>query len=188
VVGGIPFMCGGHHYYQESDSCWKYDLVQDAWSQTGNMSKRGISMASVYSDEFGGLVLTGGWNPEQKERFYFVEVTKDGRSFETLTPMPAGVDKHCLAVIDADRVMVVGGHSSKFGYSSRAAFMYDKMATGKWTSLADMPTGRYSVGCGTVRDGNGVALQVVVAGGANKESLDTVEIYDVVKGTWKTGK
>ena len=70
--------------------------------------------------------------------------------------------------------------------------------TAEWVQLADLPVGgeydgRYGMACGTVSvtgvDGS-EQLEVVVAGGYDQDGdrLDSVLIFNVQDGTWRTGE
>ena len=51
-----------------------------------------------------------------------------------------------------------------------------------------MPTGRRHLGCGVVRDAQGISREVVVFGGYNAtERRDEVEIYNIRTGEWRRG-
>ena len=52
-----------------------------------------------------------------------------------------------------------------------------------------MPTARYAMSCGLVKNSSGVAEEVVVFGGNNKtHNLDTVEIYSLGEKKWRPGQ
>ena len=128
--------------------------------------------------------MSGGLNS------YEVTITKDAENFESLAPMPRFSSDHCVAGIDSNMLFTTG-----LGSHDNETYMYYR-DTGEWVQLADMPTGRNSMGCGVVGDGNGMA-EVVVVGGelppfldtpGNGYDLDTVEIFNVATEAWRTGK
>jgi hypothetical protein len=131
------------------------------------------------------LILLVICEPRQEETNTMV-ITSDGNEFEDLPSLPENIDSHCLVVIDANRLLVCGGYTEGNAYSN-AAYMFDKKELDKWTKLPEMPTGRRRHSCGVVRDGAGVPVEVVAAGGEREDVLDVVEIYNVATSTWKTG-
>ena len=58
-----------------------------------------------------------------------------------------------------------------------------------WGRVADMPTGRFELGCGVV-PGSGGGVEVVAVGGVSYGGQQTsaVEIYSVDQDTWRRGK
>ena len=76
-----------------------------------------------------------------------------------------------------------------FHYASKChslIFIKSDRETNEWETLPNLPTGRYSGGCGVVRNGTGT--YVVVVGGYYSDYSDVVEIYSIEEGTWKSGK
>ena len=64
------------------------------------------------------------------------------------------------------------------------SYMFNRQSN-EWETLPDLPTGRYSGGCGVVRNDTGT--YVVVVGGYYNDYSDVVEIYSVEEGVWKSG-
>ena len=64
------------------------------------------------------------------------------------------------------------------------SYMFNRQSS-EWETLPDLPTGRYSGGCGVVRNGTGT--YVVVVGGYYDDYSDVVEIYSVEEGVWRSG-
>ena len=58
--------------------------------------------------------------------------------------------------------------------------------------MDDMPTPRYQLGCGVVRNHETSELEIVVAGGAQRNidnievAVDTVEIFSMADSKWRT--
>ena len=110
-----------------------------------------------------------------------VTTTKDGKEFEPLAAMPYSSDEICFAGIDTNMIFITG-----LGRRYNLSYMYYK-DTGEWVTLPNLPTGRYGMGCGVVRDGSGRAQVVVVGGALYSEYLNTVEIFNVEEEKWSTG-
>ena len=64
--------------------------------------------------------------------------------------------------------------------------MFTFSFTNEWGTLPNLPTGRYSGGCGVVRNDTGT--YVVVVGGYYGDYSDVVEIYSVEEGVWTSGE
>ena len=78
---------------------------------------------------------------------------------------------------------VAGGVTS--GGRNKKSFMYKNS---NWMPMADMPTARFGLACGTLRGKEGGAVEKVVAvGGFYGSYLSTVEVYDVASNTWSNG-
>ena len=117
-------------------------------------------------------------------------VTKNAEDFEELPPMPYKSYWHCVAAIDENRIFVsgVGSGSLSSAKANEKALMFHK-SRGQWESLPNMPTPRWSMGCGVVRDGKG-GVEVVVVGGyvaPGRERTYVVEIFNVNEERWRTG-
>ena len=111
-----------------------------------------------------------------------VSTTKDGKHFDSLAPMPYSTEHTpCVAGIDTNSIFITG-----LGWDYDMSYMYYK-DTGEWVTLPNLPTGRYGMMCGVVRDGSGRAQVVVVGGALYSEYLNTVEIFNVEEEKWSTG-
>jgi hypothetical protein len=84
------------------------------------------------------------------------------------------------AVTAADgRIFVVGGSYDQGGMSGRVEVAVFTPATGGWTQVAGMSTGRALPGAAIAADGRLYAI-----GGYNQGFLKTVEAYDFTTGSW----
>ena len=117
-----------------------------------------------------------------------VTITEDAEHFEELEPMPYSSIDHCVAAINENTIFLTG-----LGLKNDESFKYDR-DTKEWISLPNMPTGRYSLGCGVVRDGSG-KIEVIVFGGrkcrrqsalCSADGMDVVEIFDIEENSWRT--
>ena len=70
------------------------------------------------------------------------------------------------------------------GYNGRT-FIYKNE---NWMSIADMPTARRGLACGTLRGKeNGAVEKVFAIGGRRGSYLTNVEVYDVASNAWTEG-
>ena len=140
--------------------------------------------ATAYHEAW-GLMLSSGENDDGSCCYDAVTITNDAKEFYDTSPMPyGGGSSHCIAAIDANRLFTTGLDS--FGDEDKSYLYYKD--TGEWAPLPDMPTGRYEMGCGVVRDGNGQIEVVVVGGRVYPDYINTVEIFNIEEATWRTGK
>ena len=92
----------------------------------------------------------------------------------------------CMVEIDENILLYIGGDDAANNYNE--VFKYT-VSNNTWTRVADMPTGRYQLGCGVVT-GSGGGLEVVAVGGVSNDGQQTaaVEIYSVNEDTWRRGE
>ena len=172
-AGYLPHVCGS--YYSPSNECWQYSPAEDSWTKTSTIPRDFDSGAPAFHPGW-GIIMSGGY-PSYDE----VTITMDGETFEDLTPMPYSSYYHCIAAINSDILFTTG-----LGNGKDQTYLYYR-DTGEWVPLPDMPTGRYSMGCGVVVDDTGSAEVVVVGGLGSGQYLDTVEIFNLEETTWRTG-
>lgn len=107
------------------------------------------------------------------------------RSWGSTQSMPTARDQGATAVL-AGRIWVIGGVNplapEQNGFSRLSINEAFTLATGTWTSAAEMPTARGSVRADTL---NGRIY--VVGGSTGVQALDTVEVYDPSTDSWTVG-
>ena len=119
-------------------------------------------------------------------------ITEDAQVFEELPELDYSTTGHCLAAVNENMIFTTGE-----GQYEHFTYMYYR-DTAEWVQVADLPhegeyDGRYGMACGTVSvtgvDGS-EQLEVVVAGGYDQDGdrLDSVLIFNVQDGTWRTGE
>lgn len=119
---------------------------------------------------FGGRDFT-----EETQGFAFDPETG---AYEELPELPS-LQNGLGAATVGDRVYAIGG-ANGFGVAVATMRAYDP-AERAWVELQPMTSARSDVGVTVL--GN----DIYVIGGENGGALQTVEIYDVVAGTWRTG-
>ncbi len=93
-----------------SPRCYYYDPSTDSWPQTEAAAiphGGGTAYASRAQHDRWGLVMADGTSAAgyQKTVLY----TEDGAKFGRLPDLPVAVERSCLALIDEDRMALVGG-------------------------------------------------------------------------------
>ena len=73
---------------------------------------------------------------------------------------------------------------TSYWYGPSETFLFRRQ-TGEWERVSDMPTPRRDLMCAGIRNAEG-AEEVIAAGG--EIGLDVVEIYNVPRGEWRTGR
>ena len=134
---------------------------------------RAAAAAAVVGDK---LVVAGGQSAKQ-----LVPQTEvfDGSSWHDAANMPTPRE-HLAAVSDGTYVYTIGGRFLASDKNSAALERFDP-GSGKWTSLAGMPTPRGSYGA-TFIDGRIVA----VGGEEPTRVLGVAEMFDIATGKWST--
>ena len=173
-AGYLPHTCGS--YYSPLDECWVYKPSEDTWTKASTIPRTIDNAASAFHPAWG--IIMSGIHGQYAE----VITTKDAEYFEELEPLPDYSVNYCVAAIDENTIFVTG-----LGWNDDESFKYDRDKK-EWISLPNMPTGRYFLGCGVVRDGSG-KIEVIVFGGIDteyNEKLDLVEIFDIEENSWRT--
>ena len=86
--------------------------------------------------------------------------TAAGELFEYLPSLPEPMSLSCLVALDENRLIITGNQIG----DGDSVYMFDRSA-GEWAQIASLQNGRRQNGCGVVRDADGIAREVVVAGG-----------------------
>ncbi len=183
----MPLLCGGFDgdFKNPSDQCYKYSSGSKKWKAVGRMSSgRRLHKASVHPEL--GLIITGGHDGENL--LTTVDSTSDGKHFDhSLPDLPVATENHCQVTVDAQTVMVFGGCQQGEGRCPTNSALKLDTKQKKWTSLPNLPKGRFQLICGLVSE-LGLPRKVVITGGWNRASLSTVDILDLSTMTWSTGK
>ena len=174
TLEGTPHVCGGWDDSRTSRrECWFYHAQENEWREGGQLQEARHSSAAAFHPNH-GWVVTGGYGVGRKS---IAERTTNGSTFETFTKLPIALSDHCMVSLNrSDRgdFFLAGGFSN--GYSSKT-FMY---RNSKWMPMADMPTARRGLACGTLRGKEDEAVvKVVTIGGRDGSYLSNVEIYDL---------
>ena len=89
-------------------------------------------------DSTHGFVMSGGI-----QDIASADKTTDGSSFETFTPMPIGIDRHCLVALDnGGDIFMTGGYSTETGGYSDRAYIFRSNSSTWEIQPNNMPTAR----------------------------------------------
>lgn len=156
-----------------------------AWQREGRLptlleEARGVRQgAAIYI--VGGVVTPVVDNFGQSTSAFRRYDPRSGR-FTSLPPLPRPLN-HVGMAARGDSIYVVGGLGNELEYrssASDAAWRYD-VAERRWHGLEPMPTGRGALGAAIVGD-----TLYAVGGRDGPDSLNTVEAYDLRRGTWSS--
>lgn len=163
---------------------FQYDNDHNAWLTRSPMLFPKSNFALAYIDNkiycFGGLTL----NQHPTEIIECFDIAMNRWSYVGMMPTTL-VD--LSAVVHAGLIYVLGGRT---GVGAHNVVMSFDPKRREWTPLAGMPTPRFNFGA-CVIDG-----EIYVAGGQiysytnhtiNRESLHSVEIYDIERNQWRQG-
>ncbi|MFA5265585.1 MAG: kelch repeat-containing protein, partial [Opitutaceae bacterium] len=108
-------------------------------------------------------------------------------SWELAPPLPS--PRVCLGVVEAEGdIYAIGGstmHNRQWTDNDRVERFSPRQNT--WTRLQKLPTPRGSFGIAAV-DGKIYVIGGVCVVEGKEHNLNTVEVYDIASGTWKSGR
>ena len=129
------------------------------------------------------LFVTGGWDDS---RLNSSEVlTENG--WQLSTSLPVEIHRHCMVMINATSVMVIGGYQGKSGGTSGKTFLLDGV-TKVWREGPELKQKRRDHSCAMIRkDSQSQDKSVIVVGGYYYGRLSSTEVFDVGSSEWKSG-
>ena len=106
LLGDQPHVCGGFSAYGGyTDKCYRYNPMEDMWTETGSFLTSRTGPRGYYGCTFSyshGIVAAGGYGCIDEcslgppEPLGNVDFTMDGQSFGQLTELPEGIQFNCL--------------------------------------------------------------------------------------------
>jgi hypothetical protein len=166
-----------------------YDVAKGAWTDGTPMEARSDhGMVFLPGKGDAGAVMVAGGEYERKELVSVQLYDVATKKWEGGTDMKTARSDHGMVFLPGKggalgTVMVAGGNDV-LG-STKSVLLYD-VATGVWTDGTDMKTARYGHGM-VFLPGVGEKGTVMVAGGAARGHLASVELYNVATGVWTDG-
>ena len=115
------------------DACYELDVSDEnsTWTEVGALPSPVLESGYAYHPSW-GLVISGGLREDDLKGnevdMANVVVTKDGRKFEELAPLPVNLTDHCLAIVDDDRLFVTGGETGGGKNRQNRTYIYSKSA------------------------------------------------------------
>jgi N-acetylneuraminic acid mutarotase len=165
--------------------CYKYNPVNNQWTQKGSMSTARMALGTGNSAVGNKLEAIAGINSAGQEDRRVEEFDVGSNNWISKTSMPAP-NGHCSWFATAtvnDKVYCIGNHfqlmSSYYFYGTTTEF---DPAGNTWTVKALMPTAR-GIACAAVYNG-----EIYVFGGYSQSGyLNVVEKYNPATNAWTSG-
>lgn len=167
---------GGYKNGETQDSVDLYNLETGQWSSFKMKERRNYCAAVAIDNE---LFIFGGWNGLKRlSSCEMYDLNDQSRKSHFIPPMSQPKAGSAAVVHDGTNVVLLGGCSDD-GQRLETAGMFDTISK-KWIELPSMPTPRSNFAIGIS------GSNVIAAGGfGDSGPLDTVEIFDMQKRTWK---
>ena len=170
-------ICGGT--YPITGQCYSLGPKETAWQEAGTLKTPRYVAAST---ELNGKMITMGGN--SNGALQSTEIMDAETKLSTYGPnLPTTLFGFCMVKVNASRVLLIGGYVDN--KSVRTVLWYSNDQSFK--PRPDLTTERRLHACGLLTSEEGT--YVVVAGGDNGTTLDSIEYLDLQQPTeWKTGK
>jgi hypothetical protein len=128
----------------------------------------------------GRIIAAGGYNLTS------IEYLTPTGWVQSTAKLPVPSHYGCMVTINSSTAMIIEGLDfSTISYSRRTYFFNHQ--TSALTNGPPLLRGRYSFGCGSMKDPITGRLKIVVAGGTSNVQLTSTEILDTGTGIWKYG-
>ncbi len=167
----------------ETDSCHKFNFLDNVWADFGQML---ISASNAKSGVMNDLLwITGGTSASQtqSDTQYFVE---DQNGFTFGQQMPIHAQKHCFVQINSTHVFLSDISGSSPSPNQFSTFLIN-WETREYQSLDQVPNQRILAGCGlTWTEEKGI--EIVVVGNKEEDDEDgTCDIFSLSTMSWREG-
>jgi len=196
VVCGGATLIGGRLSPTNRCHFWK---KSESWSPPLLMSKSRAWAASVLtpSTNENQMVIFGGvdQNNVTLDSIEVIDI-KARKSIKIGLTLPKPLAGHCAVQLNSSHTFVAGGAVADlagFGGSAKLSDQAWILSEAGWTPAGHLAQARSAHSCSTVVPGAG-GLEVLVVGGVGlsrvgtRMVLDSVEIYNVATGRWRTGQ
>lgn len=175
LVDGMPVLCGGIGgeravQYDKSANC--YILRDGVWNQFTKMSEKRKTAASgtVTRDGKEALFVTGGYDNNN-----YLKTTEFVFSNGDVIPgpdLPEARNGHCMAQLDENRFLIMGGNMGTSGRKTNTTLIYDS-TTDEYTDGPSMEYARNAFACTVFWSDLHYSPVVIAAGGSGKNAKGT---------------
>lgn len=182
ALDGLVYVAGGFTQGPGGDVFYRYDPESDTWSELAPIPElRHHAPLAAYDGTVylvGGYALTGGGPFDNPTDTLFVyDVAAD--RWRQGPSLPEPVAAHAVATTDDGMIHLVGGIGEE-AIAGRDEHLVFDTATGTWSTLPPMPSGREHLGAAYL-DGVVYAAAGRMGGGG-----DAFEAYDTRTRQWTT--
>jgi hypothetical protein len=173
-----PLICG------DNRTCVSYTLSSRRWNAYSfimNSARQSPHFAfnpSIIGS--GRIVAAGGYNLTS------IEYLTPTGWVQSTAKLPVPSHYGCMVAINSSTVMIFEGLDFSVISHSKKTYFFNHQ-TNSLTNGPPLLQGRYSFGCGSMKDPITGTLSIVVAGGTSNVQLISTEILDLATGVWKNG-
>ena len=167
-VDGIDYTNNCHEF---KDGSWTKSLTLNHGRQT-----------AVCTMLYNGSYWIGGGMDFNHPAFISTEIGMfENSEFTMSTNLPESMDRSCISTINSTHFFIAGNAA---GDGKIAYIVGVEQEDFKFTRLPSMKYERFSAACGSLTTSSG-ELQFIVAGGANKNYIKTIEIFSSAQNNWR---
>lgn len=174
---GITF-CGGYvdgidftnHCHEFKDGSWSKSLHLNYGRQSAVCTQ--LSNGSYWIG--GGLDFNSALQSTELRMY-------ENSEFVMSTNLPEPMERSCISTINSTHFFIAGNAA---GDGKRAYIVGVEQEDFMVTNLPSMNYERFSGACGSLTTSSG-ELQLIVAGGANPNSRQTIEIFSYAQNNWR---
>jgi N-acetylneuraminic acid mutarotase len=186
VLDGYVYAAGGFAQ-GPSEGFFRYDPAADAWSELAPLPEARhhapmaahdgtvYVVAGIANRAFPNQAFMGSFS--STDTLYAYDVASD--TWREGPPLPGPVGAHAVATTDNGMIHVLGGIGEHPLPALDQHLVFDT-ASGNWSTLAPLPTGREHLGAAYL---DGV---IYTASGRNGRRGTEFEAYDIDAGQWRT--
>jgi hypothetical protein len=190
-VNGRVLACGGVNETAETNKCWSFDPLANAWfeAKDGGLSSSGLVVERHFASSAvakSKMYAIGGRDGRDRPMAIgSVESDSNGQKWiEEQLEMSQERAYHCATSINDDTLILTGGYSynSVVGVTQK----YNLTASQRWERIGqgNLNNPRYLHACSPLPLAHGGPLGIIVAGGYSTRYLKSAEIFDPQTGAW----
>jgi len=180
-IDGNIIACAGVNNTESLNECWRYSPVTNSWADTQPLHSERHFGSIVGAS--GTLIVLGGRDGSATPMALGgMEQWREGAWHQVKTKMSLERSYQCSTAISRDKLMVTGGYSWNT-ILGRVETLHMSQGV-EWDLLAPLQSPRYLHGCASFPLEGG-KVGVLVAGGYNKDYLNSTEIYNTNTNSWR---